>query len=80
MMDTENKPNKTAETEALSDEKLDKVAGGINPDVNMRFRYIVTCDRACGFSRGYFKSGDALDFAKAHKRCPRCTKGKLVIK
>ena len=29
MMDTENKPNKTAETEALSDEKLENISGGI---------------------------------------------------
>ena len=28
-MDTENKPNKTAETEALSDEKLENISGGI---------------------------------------------------
>ncbi len=29
MMDTEKKPNKTAETEALSDEKLENISGGI---------------------------------------------------
>ena len=71
--------DKTVEM-TLADNELDKVAGGINPDVNMRYNYIVICDRGCGFSRGYFRSGDALDFVKAHKRCPRCPKGKLVIK
>ena len=65
---------------ALTDNELDKVSGGMNPDVDMRYNFYVICDRGCGFRRGYYKSGDALDFVKAHKRCSRCHKGKLVIK